>query len=64
MRLLAEMPESPDRAQALYVASSSYFQLGDAEKGEFKSRWRRNMRVLLETQIWFEIDQKILPPEQ
>lgn len=33
--------------------------LGAQDRETFTNRWRRNMRVLLESQIWFELDQHV-----
>lgn len=37
--------------------------VGD-DKEAFKERWQRNMRVLLETQIWFQVDQSVWGEDQ
>ncbi|CAM2009610.1 hypothetical protein [Acanthopleuribacter pedis] len=33
--------------------------LGAQDRETFTNRWRRNMRVMLESQIWFELDQHV-----
>jgi len=51
------------RAYTAYLAVSNAVdalgELDGATREEFTTRWRRNMRVMLETQLWFEVDESL-----
>lgn len=52
------------KAREMYVAYlavsntiDALEELNEQDKQTFKTRWRNNLRVLLETQIWFQVEQ-------